>query len=98
GDRDHRRAEGVRRGRDRLVQDPAHAEGPREGQGRPAEEGEGMSAAATVAAHGTEKRDHTGPIIRAHDLWRTYQMGVEEIHALRGVSFEIPIGEYIAIM
>jgi hypothetical protein len=25
-----------------------------------------------------------GPIIHAEDLWRTYQMGAEEIHALRG--------------
>ena len=31
----------------------------------------------------------TGPIIHAEDLWRTYQMGAEEIQALRGVTFEI---------
>jgi putative ABC transport system ATP-binding protein len=40
----------------------------------------------------------TGPIITAEDLWRTYQMGAEEIHALRGVSFEIQKGEYVAVM
>ena len=39
-----------------------------------------------------------GPIITAEDLWRTYQMGAEEIHALRGVSFEIQKGEYVAVM
>jgi putative ABC transport system ATP-binding protein len=39
-----------------------------------------------------------GPIIRAEDLWRTYQMGAEEIHALRGVSFTIARGEYVAVM
>jgi len=39
-----------------------------------------------------------GPIITAEDLWRTYQMGAEEIHALRGVSFEIQRGEYVAVM
>ena len=39
-----------------------------------------------------------GAIIRADDLWRTYQMGAEEIHALRGVSFTIGMGEYVAIM
>jgi len=38
------------------------------------------------------------PLIRADDLWRTYVMGAEEIHALRGVSFAIPRGEYVAIM
>jgi putative ABC transport system ATP-binding protein len=41
---------------------------------------------------------HTGPLIRAEDLWRTYVMGSEEIHALRGVSFTIDPGEYVAIM
>jgi putative ABC transport system ATP-binding protein len=40
----------------------------------------------------------TGPIITAEDLWRTYQMGAEEIHALRGVSFQIQKGEYVAVM
>ena len=39
-----------------------------------------------------------GPIITAEDLWRTYQMGAEEIHALRGVTFEIKTGEYVAVM
>ena len=37
-------------------------------------------------------------LIRAEDLWRTYQMGSEEIHALRGVSFTVERGEYVAIM
>jgi putative ABC transport system ATP-binding protein len=37
-------------------------------------------------------------LIRAEDLWRTYQMGAEEIHALRGVSFCLEKGEYVAIM
>jgi putative ABC transport system ATP-binding protein len=37
-------------------------------------------------------------MILADDLWRTYQMGAEEIHALRGVSFTIERGEYVAIM
>ena len=40
----------------------------------------------------------TGPIIHAEDLWRTYQMGAEEILALRGVTFEIQKGEYVAVM
>jgi len=40
----------------------------------------------------------SGPIIHAEDLWRTYQMGAEEIQALRGVSFEIQKGEYVAVM
>ena len=37
-------------------------------------------------------------IIETHDLWKTYVMGTEEIHALREVSLEIERGEYVAIM
>ncbi len=38
------------------------------------------------------------PLIETRDLWKTYVMGSEEIHALRGVSIEIARGEYVAIM
>jgi putative ABC transport system ATP-binding protein len=37
-------------------------------------------------------------MIRTTNLWKTYVMGEEEIHALRGVSFEIDKGEYVAII
>jgi putative ABC transport system ATP-binding protein len=37
-------------------------------------------------------------LIETQDLWKTYIMGSEEIHALRGVSLKIERGEYIAIM
>jgi putative ABC transport system ATP-binding protein len=37
-------------------------------------------------------------IIETRDLWKTYVMGSEEIHALRGVNIEIDKGEYVAIM
>jgi putative ABC transport system ATP-binding protein len=37
-------------------------------------------------------------LIETQDLWKTYVMGSEEIHALRGVSLEIERGEYVAIM
>jgi putative ABC transport system ATP-binding protein len=37
-------------------------------------------------------------VIRTEELWKTYQMGAEEVHALRGVTFEVPRGEYLAIM
>jgi putative ABC transport system ATP-binding protein len=37
-------------------------------------------------------------IIETRDLWKTYVMGSEEIHALRGVSINIERGEYVAIM
>jgi putative ABC transport system ATP-binding protein len=37
-------------------------------------------------------------LIETVDLWKTYRMGDEEIHALRGVSIQIERGEYVAIM
>jgi putative ABC transport system ATP-binding protein len=37
-------------------------------------------------------------LIEVRDLWKTYVMGSEEIHALQGVSIQIERGEYVAIM
>jgi putative ABC transport system ATP-binding protein len=37
-------------------------------------------------------------LIETRDIWKTYQMGDELIHALRGVSIQINKGEYVAIM
>ncbi len=40
-----------------------------------------------------------GVIIKADDLWKTYDMGEAiQVHALSGVSFDIDRGEYVAIM
>src|ERR1700750_602103 len=38
------------------------------------------------------------PIIETQNLWKTYIMGSEEIHALKGVDISIEKGEYVAIM
>jgi putative ABC transport system ATP-binding protein len=37
-------------------------------------------------------------IICTEDLWKTYEMGSEQVHALRGVNLKINRGEYVAIM
>jgi putative ABC transport system ATP-binding protein len=37
-------------------------------------------------------------VIRTYDLWKTYVMGDQEIHAVSGVDTEIKRGEYVAIM
>lgn len=37
-------------------------------------------------------------LIKTEDLQKTYQMGTEQVHALRGVDMEIHRGEYVAIM
>jgi putative ABC transport system ATP-binding protein len=38
------------------------------------------------------------PLIETVELWKTYEMGTEQVHALRGVSIQIERGEYVAIM
>ena len=40
----------------------------------------------------------SGIVIRTEALAKVYQMGTEEVHALRGVDVEIRKGEYVAIM
>jgi putative ABC transport system ATP-binding protein len=40
----------------------------------------------------------SGVVILTEELWKTYEMGTEQLHALRGVSMEIRKGEYVAIM
>lgn len=37
-------------------------------------------------------------LIHTENLWKTYDMGAEKIHALQGVNLEVEKGEYIAIM
>jgi putative ABC transport system ATP-binding protein len=37
-------------------------------------------------------------VIRVEDLWRTYEMGDQELHALAGVNEEIADGEHVAII
>src|SRR5512136_2593292 len=48
-----------------------------------------------MSGNGSDNRDI---LIKTEELWKTYVMGAEEVHALRGVSFEIRRGEYVAIM
>lgn len=37
-------------------------------------------------------------LISMRDIWKTYQMGTEQLHALKGVSFDVKKGEYLAII
>ncbi len=38
------------------------------------------------------------PIIKLENIWRTYQLGKTEVHALRGLSLEIFPGTFVTIM
>jgi len=42
--------------------------------------------------------DGKGTLIAMRDLWKTYDMGAEKVHALHGVSFDVTRGEYLAII
>ena len=39
-----------------------------------------------------------GDVIVVEDLWKTYNMGEQEVHALQGVSLRIRHNKYVAIM
>ncbi|HZU26853.1 MAG TPA: ABC transporter ATP-binding protein [Bryobacteraceae bacterium] len=55
------------------------------------------TVAEELAGRGEELR-REGIVIRTYDLWKTYVMGDQEIHAVSGVDIEIRRGEYVAIM
>ena len=63
---------------------------------------------ATVATSQTSSGVIVKPELSSHDgkadtlilmrnLWKTYDMGAEKVHALHGVSFEVTRGDYLAI-
>ncbi|PYT96544.1 MAG: macrolide ABC transporter ATP-binding protein [Acidobacteria bacterium] len=41
---------------------------------------------------------NSGLVIKTEELAKVYEMGAEQVHALRGVNLEIRKGEYVAIM
>jgi putative ABC transport system ATP-binding protein len=41
---------------------------------------------------------HPGDVIVTSNLWKTYEMGDQQVHALRGVNLRIQHNEYVAIM
>ncbi len=41
---------------------------------------------------------HPGDVIVTSNLWKTYEMGDQQVHALRGVNLRIKHNEYVAIM
>ncbi|HEY4354296.1 MAG TPA: ABC transporter ATP-binding protein [Acidobacteriaceae bacterium] len=41
---------------------------------------------------------HAGEVIVTDNLWKTYEMGDQQVHALRGVDIRIRHNEYVAIM
>ena len=57
-----------------------------------------MSSAASVTGSPQTIRRTGRPTIQVKRLVKTYELGLTSVHALRGISFEIERGEFIAIM
>jgi putative ABC transport system ATP-binding protein len=53
---------------------------------------------ATAAESFRQELVDNGQVIVTETLWKTYEMGSEQVHALRGLDLEIRKGEYCAIM
>ena len=57
-----------------------------------------MPVEATAADSFRQDLVDRGVVIKTESLWKTYEMGAEQVQALRGVDLEIGKGEYVAIM
>ena len=57
-----------------------------------------MPAEITTSESYRQDLVDAGIVIRTEALAKVYQMGAEEVHALRGIDVEIRKGEYVAIM
>jgi putative ABC transport system ATP-binding protein len=59
---------------------------------------ESVTAEVTPAPEPLAPGAAPSALISMRDIWKTYQMGAEQLHALRGVSFDVQRGEYLAII
>jgi putative ABC transport system ATP-binding protein len=57
-----------------------------------------MPVETTSADSYREDLVSSGVVIKTEELAKVYEMGAEQVHALRGVDVEIRKGEYVAIM
>ncbi len=57
-----------------------------------------MDAIATKESTTNGVNANPNSLISMQNLWKTYEMGSEKVHALRDVSFEVKKGDYLAII
>jgi putative ABC transport system ATP-binding protein len=57
-----------------------------------------MPVETTSAESYREDLVSSGIVIKTEELTKVYEMGAEQVHALRGIDVEIRKGEYVAIM
>jgi putative ABC transport system ATP-binding protein len=56
------------------------------------------SASTSPATRPAMAKPEPDEVIVVDNLWKTYNMGAEQVHALRGVNLRIRHNEYVAIM
>jgi len=57
-----------------------------------------QNSAGVIAKPDLAARDAQPQVLIGMDnIWKTYDMGAEKVHALHGVSFQVHRGEYVAI-
>ena len=52
----------------------------------------------TYDAIGRQNGDHAGAVIEMSNITKSYEMGTQVVHALRGVDLTVEAGEFLAIM
>ncbi len=57
-----------------------------------------MGKVENLEFNGSVTNPAPGALISMRNIWKTYQMGNQELHALQGVTFEVQKGEYLAII
>jgi putative ABC transport system ATP-binding protein len=57
-----------------------------------------MGKEENLEFNGSVTNPAPGALISMRNIWKTYQMGNQELHALQGVTFEVQKGEYLAII
>jgi putative ABC transport system ATP-binding protein len=57
-----------------------------------------VAVETTAAESYREDLVSSGKVIKTEELTKVYEMGAEQVHALRGIDLEIRKGEYVAIM
>jgi putative ABC transport system ATP-binding protein len=57
-----------------------------------------MGASATATMEPMSETRSDAAVIRLENVHKTYDLGEVQVHALRGVSLEIQVGEFVAVM